>query len=427
MSTRPVQENRSFILILLLAVAIVAAIDRNAMSMLVEPIKHDFGLSDAQVGILLGPAFVVLYALFGIPFGMWADRGNRRNIVGVAITAWSILTMACGAAVGFFSLALARMGVAIGEAGAHPPAYSMISDLYDEEERGTAIGIFSLSSNLGIMIGFAAAGIISVALGWRATFYILGAPGLLLALVFFFFVREPARTHATPRSDDLAAPPLWTTLKVMWRQPSVRHLLFGSALCAFVGIGYSSWIAPYVERTFTDLDRGTIGVSLGIMIGVVGGAGTFLGGYFSDRVAKRDVRWRMYIVCIAIIIGWPIAVVALFMTDFALLLVMMALPVFVVLFHIAGVFALMQQLVLPRMRAVATAVLMLFTNLLGGGMGPYYVGLASDRLGSSTGGEGLGLALASLVFFAFWAAIHFFMVSRHLKEDIEKNAIEALG
>jgi len=421
MSTRSASPNRRVTLFLLLAVAVVASVDRMAMSVMVEPIKAEFALSDAEIGFLLGPAFVVLYALFGILFGMWSDRGNRRNIISAAISLWSLLTIACGAAIGFFTLAMTRMGVAIGEAGANPPAYSMISDLYDEHERTTAIGIFSTSSNIGILVGFAAAGLLSEALGWRNTFFILGAPGLLLGLVIYFFVKEPPRKASPLQTEDQAAPPFLTTFEHMWGQRTVRHLVVAGALAAFVGLGFSNWLPAFFERSFPEMDRGTINVGLGLVIGVVGGAGTFLGGYLSDKVAKRDIRWRLWITCIAIFLGWPIGLGSLFAGDFVVVLGLMALPAFVALFHVATLFALMQQLVAPRMRAVATAILMLCTNLLGGGLGPYYVGVLSDLLADRFGDEALAWALTSLVFFAFWAALHLYLASRHLLKDVAKQ------
>ena len=425
MSARTQGTDRTFVLFILLAVSIVASVDRQAMSMLVEPIKADFGLSDGEVGFLLGPAFVILYALFGILIGFWADRGNRRNIIAAAIAVWSVLTMACGAAVGFVTMAMARMGVAIGEAGANPPAYSMISDLYEEHERSTAIGVYSTSGNFGILIGFAAAGLLSEAFGWRSTFFLLGAPGLALALVVYFGIQEPKRKTVTLQDDSGLAPPFLTTLSHMVSQRSVRHLVAGGALAAFVGFGYVSWLPAYFERTFVDLDRGTIGIGLGLLIGIVGGTGTFLGGYFSDKVGAYDVRWRLRLAVIAMVLGWPAGVGALFAGDYLVVLGLMALPAFVALFHIATLFALMQVLVAPRMRAVATAILMVFTNLLGGGGGPWFVGVTSDLLTDRFGDRALAFALTSLIIFALWSALHFYLASRHLVKDLGRTTAEA--
>jgi len=424
MSAPTASNSRYYILFLLLAVQIVAQVDRMAMSMLVEPIKADFSLSDAEAGFLLGPAFVVLYAVLGVGFGIWADKGNRRNLIGYALVVWSVLTMACGMAVGFITMALARMGVAVGEAGANPPAYSMMSDLFDEHERGTAIGVYSTSSNIGILVGFAAAGAISEAFGWRNTFLLFGIPGILLALVMFATVREPARRQIDIDAGDQSLG-LMATARHMLSQQTIRHLLVGGALTAFVGLGFSNWLPAYFERTFVDLDRTTIGIGLGVVIGIVGGAGTFLGGFFSDRVALRDIRWRLWIACIAIAVGWPIGILSLSADDYRLVLALMALPAFVALFHLATLFALVQQLVASRMRATATAILMLFTNLLGGGLGPYFVGWLSDQLVDQYGERSLAIALSTLIVFAFWGGLHFFMANRHLVDDVERN--RALG
>ncbi len=418
-------NNRTFILFMLLLVTIVAQVDRMAMAVLIEPIRLEFGLSDTQAGFLLGPAFVVFYALFGIPFGLWADRANRRNIIVWAISLWSIFTMTCGAAVGFLSMSAARMGVAVGEAGANPPAASMIADLYEPHERGTAMGIFNMSPNIGILIGFAAAGLLSEVLGWRNTFFIIGFPGLLVGLVLWRFIAEPERDHAHDTEDARAQSGLRQTLRTMWSMHSVRHIIIASSLTGFVGSGFSNWLPTYFERTFTELSTGFINVGLGLVIGIAGGAGTFLGGFLSDKLAKHDQRWRLRIATIAIVLGWPIGILSLFTGNYMLTYALIILPAFVALFHIGTVWALMQSLVAPRMRGVAIAVLMFITNLVGGGGGPQYVGILSDAFAERLGEQALAYAMTTLIIFAFWAALHFYLASRHVVADL-KNAADNL-
>ena len=427
MPAQPAETSRTKILYLLLGVTIIAQIDRNAMSMLIEPIGDEFLLSDFERGFLLGPAFVIFFALFGIPFGMWADRGNRRNIISLAMTVWSLLTIACGMAVGFISMALARMGVAIGEAGSNPPAYSMITDLYEEHERGTATGIYSMGPALGIMIGFSAAGLLTATIGWRGAFFVFGVPGILLALYIYFFSTEPERTATAEQAEEeVKFPPLFSTLKLMLGQKTMRHLLAAGALAAFVGIGFSNWLPPYFDWAFPEISVITVGISLGLLIGIVNGGGTFLGGYISDRLGIKDVRWRLWSICIAIFLGWPIGVGAFLADNYWLVLAFIALPAFVALFHLASLFMLVQQLVDVRMRATAIAVLLLTNNLIGG-MGPAYVGQVSDMLEPSLGVDSIKWGLASLVLFAFWAAIHFFLASRHLKEDLARVQARGAG
>ena len=168
-------------------------VDRQIMGILLEPIKQDLGASDTQMGFLIGLTFALFYATLGMPIAMLADRANRRNIITAAITIWSGMTVVCGMAQSFFQLALARIGVGIGEAGSSPPSHSMISDMFPLSERGTAMGIYALGVNIGLLIAYLAGGWMSEHWGWRLTFIAVGVPGLLIALIVRFTVAEPER------------------------------------------------------------------------------------------------------------------------------------------------------------------------------------------------------------------------------------------
>lgn len=195
----PSRAYRRYVLGVLTAVYVSNYVDRQILAILLEPIKHTFQLSDTQLGFLSGISFAIFYATLGVPIAMWGDRGNRRGIIALATLVFSVMTAVCGLAQSFAQLALARIGVGIGEAGSSPPSHSIVADLYRPHERATALAIFALGVNIGILIGFMAGGWINEIFGWRAAFFVVGAPGLLLALLVRLTVREPPRGQSEAR------------------------------------------------------------------------------------------------------------------------------------------------------------------------------------------------------------------------------------
>ena len=219
--------SRAYVLALLTLVYTFNHIDRQVLVILLEPIKADLKLDDAQLGLLTGLAFAAFYATLGIPMAMWADRGNRRTIISLSLAVWSGMTAVSGLAQNFWHLLVARMGVGVGEAGGTPPATSIISDLYAPHERATALGIYTTGIGFGILGGFALGGLVYEAFGWRAAFFIAGIPGLILALLVRFTLKEPKRGAIEQRVDDGEAPSIGETLKFISGQTSFLLLLLG--------------------------------------------------------------------------------------------------------------------------------------------------------------------------------------------------------
>ena len=215
-------------------------IDRQILSILMKSIKLELGLSDQALGFLAGFAFAAFYAVLGMPIALWADRGNRRNLISLALAIWSVMTALSGLAQNFTHLALARIGVGIGEAGCSPPAHSMISDHYPPAQRATALGIYSIGIPLGVMFGLFIGGWINEAFGWRYAFFVVGVPGLLLAVLVRLTLQEPPRGLSENRSAEDAAPAFTETVKFLLRRPAFLHIAFGGALAAFVGYGVIS-------------------------------------------------------------------------------------------------------------------------------------------------------------------------------------------
>jgi len=210
-------QYRRYALLLLLLVFTSSHVDRQILAILLQPIKQELLLSDTQLGFLSGVAFAIFYATLGIPMAMWADRGNRRNLIAAALSVWSGMTVLCGVATTFWQLALARIGVGVGEAGSSPPSHSIIADMYPPAERATAMSIFSLGVNFGLMLGFLFGGWINQWYGWRAAFFVAGAPGLLLALIVRVTLREPPRGYAEGiQHTQQEIPGLWEIVRFIF-------------------------------------------------------------------------------------------------------------------------------------------------------------------------------------------------------------------
>jgi MFS family permease len=412
---------RSYVLGVLVVVYTFNFIDRQILSILLEPIKVDLGLSDTELGLLTGFAFALFYATLGIPIARFADRSSRRNLIAGSLVVWSGMTALSGAATNFWYLLLARIGVGVGEAGCSPAAHAMIADYYPMERRATALGIYSLGIPIGILFGFLAGGWINQFFGWRNAFYIVGIPGLLLALVVRYTVVEPQRGMAEGRVASAMQPGVLETFRFLWSKRSFRHMALGGGLTAFVGYGFVSWMPSFLIRSH-GMSTGEIGTWLGLILGIPGGIGIALGGYLADRYGGRDKRWYLWIVAVALLAGTPFAIgVFLAPTPTEALLFLMV-PVMLGNFYQATTFSQTQSLVELRMRSVAAAVLLFILNIIGLGAGPQAVGIASDLLAPEFGQESLRYALLFSSLVNVWAAVHYFIAGKYLAADLAKNA-----
>jgi predicted MFS family arabinose efflux permease len=404
---------RHYALGILVVVYTFNFIDRQILSILLQPVKDDLGLSDTAMGMLTGFAFAAFYATLGIPIARFADRSNRRNLVAWALGIWSIMTALSGLAQNFWHLLAARIGVGIGEAGCSPPAHSMIADYYPADQRATALGIYSLGIPFGIMFGLFAGGWINEFFGWRAAFFIVGLPGILLALLVRFSLREPPRGMAEGRADSADQPSVGETLHYLWAKKSFRHMSFASALTAFVGYGFITWAPSFLTRSF-GMGTGEIGTWFGLILGIPGGIGIALGGYLADRFGAHDPKWFLWTTAVALIICVPLNIVVFISTNSTTALLAMILPVLLGNFYQATTFSQTQGISALRMRAVAAGILLFILNIIGLGLGPQLVGILSDVLNPEYGDESLRYALLICSLVYLWAAVHYFIAGRHL-------------
>lgn len=425
-ASNPAQSNesvfspavRNYALSVLFVVYTFNFIDRQILSILLEPIKADLQLSDTALGMLTGFAFALFYATLGIPIARYADKGNRRNLIALALAIWSGMTALCGLAQNFWHLLAARIGVGVGEAGCSPPSHSMIADYFPATNRATALGIYSLGIPVGILFGFIAGGWLNEFFGWRVAFFVVGVPGLLLAVLVRFTLREPPRGMAEGRVDSSEVQPtIMETFRYLWAKRAFRHMAIGGALTAFVGYGIVTWVPSFLIRSY-GMTTGEVGTYLGLILGIPGGIGIVLGGYCADRFGSRDTRWYLWIVSVSLLLATPFSVGVYMSGSATASLLFLIFPVLLGNFYQATTFSQAQGLATLRMRAVAAAVLLFILNIIGLGAGPQLVGVLSDLLKDSYGDESLRYSLLILSFVNIWAAYHFYVAGKYLKGDL---------
>ncbi len=415
-------EYRRYALFVLLLAYISSYVDRQIMGVLLEPIRLEFDLSDTQMGFLGGVAFGIFYATLGMPIAFLADRWSRRNIIAIAITVWSFMTVACAFVTGFWTLALARVGVGVGEAGSSPPSHSMIADLYPENKRAGALAIYALGVYIGIMLGFLVGAYVAQWWGWRAAFVVVGLPGLAIALLVRFTLVEPPRGHSDGLAPTESGPidwsEAWGQIKAgfahLWNDKPSRHVVAGVTLVSFVGYGGAYWGAAFFVRSH-GLTLVEVGQYLAAVIGVAGVIGAVVGGRLSDRLGEKDVRWKLWVVALAKVIAAPILLWFFFEFDTTVALLIYIPTVLLGAFYLGPSFAMIQSRAPHHMRSLCSAIMLFILNIIGLGFGPQAVGLISDALAPIYDKESLRYSLMILSFINVWGAYHYFAAGKALR------------
>jgi predicted MFS family arabinose efflux permease len=411
---------RKYALIMLLVIYTSNFMDRQILNILIEPIKADLGASDTMMGFLAGTVFAIFYATLGMPIAMAADRMSRKKIIVAATTIWSGMTVLCGFAGNFWQLALARIGVGVGEAGGSPPSHSMIADMYPQEKRSTALSIFALGVPIGILLGFMIGGRINDALGWQWAFIIVGAPGILIAALAAWTLKEPPRGHSDFHlDDDGEIPSIKEVCRHIYSQRSLVHIIAGCTLAAFVGYSGVVWGGAFLVRSH-GMTVSQAGTALSLIIGLSGMVGTFTGGYLSDRMGKIDIAWKIKIVGLIILGMFPFALFAYISDSTFWALFFFIFVSFAGTVYLGPAFAMTQSLVPLRMRALASAVLLFILNLFGLGGGPQITGVLADLYLDRFGAHSLRYALLTISVVMLWAGWHFVRAGKFLKDDLER-------
>ena len=393
-------------------------IDRQLLSILQESIKEELLLSDSQLGLLTGFAFAVFYVTAGIPIARFADRSNRRNIIAFSVGLWSLMTALSGLVQNYAQLLIARIGVGVGEAGGSPPSHSIISDIFPVESRASAISFYSTGVNLGILFGFLLGGWLNEFFGWRTAFFVVGAPGIIIAIIVRFTLKEPIRGLSENKQVTEDAVPFKDVLLVLWHSISFRHLALGAALNAFASYSTSNWTASFFIRTH-DMTTGELGTWLALIIGLGGAIGVLGGGLIADRLGRKDKRWYAWIPAIAGFVSVPF-MIGVYTTENAYIALMCAVvPGVMFNVYLGNTIATTHGLVGLRMRATASAILFLILNMIGLGIGPWAVGILSDSFAASLGDDSLRYAMLYIIPpMMFWSACHFFCAAKTLREDL---------
>jgi MFS family permease len=417
-----------YVVWLLFLVYVLNFVDRQILIILMEPIRLEFGFSDKQLGLLGGLAFAVLYSTLGIPIARLADRSNRVNIISISIFIWSIATVLTGMARSFTQLLLARVAVGVGEAGCSPPAYSLLADYFSREKRTTAFSIYSMGIYGGVFVGYLLGAFVAEHHGWRAAFWVVGIPGILLAPVVKFSLREPPRGFADGQEVQAKMPPVSKVLGALAAKRSFRHLAIAAALHAFVGYGVNGFHPSFLIRTH-QFSVAEVGVILSIVAAVSGVGGTWFGGYLADRFTnlRKDVRWQLWVPAVATLVNVPVAMMAYTSPDRITVVWLLFISLVFGVMYLGPTFATLQRLVSARERALGSALLLLVINLVGLGLGPYLVGVLSDIMNqvflndglaaAQAKAQGLRTSLTIMVCVNVWSFIHYMLAARTLERD----------
>lgn len=417
------KQYRTFALLLLTLVYGFNFIDRQIMGILAPFIQKDLGLTNTELGLLIGLAFAVFYTFVAIPIAWLADRFNRVNILSIALATWSAFTALTGLANNFVQVALARMGVGIGEAGGSPPSHSIISDMYPKEERASALGVYSMGIPLGIMAAyFVTASLMDVSedqVNWRQIFIFLGLTGIALAVVVKLVLKEPVRgAMELTSSTTISKPPFLDSLKVLMRIPAWWAMCFGIAFGSFVSYAKSAFQTKYLVTLDPSFDFQTLVIILGIMNGTTYAGGAFFGARLADRWGKKDIRAYGWLPAIAMLLCLPVGIIGWWVDSVEMHLVFATFALLLLGIYLGPSFAIAQTLAPIHMRAMSTALFFFILNMIALGGGPTFAGWLMDVFGNNYNEiESIRYSLTVTTCVFIPSVISFLLVSKFLPKD----------
>ncbi len=413
---------RHYCLALMFVVLVIAYVDRGIFGVVLEPIKAEFGLSDLQLGLLTGPAFAVFYAVMGIPLARWADMGDRRVVVALCMAIWSAMTALGGAAQSFMTLFLTRIGVGVGEAGAVPPTHSLASGYYPPQHHGKVASLLSFAALLGSFAGVVVGGAVLAATDWRTTLMVVGLPGLALAVLTFFTLREPRELTRVPRPGEIFDADSRRIMRHLFATPTYLQLALAFAVISFFTLGMPAFLIPFFQRSFgLEVELATRYYGVTALLSTVGG--TILAGVVVDRLARRDVAWKLRLPGLLCLVAAPIMAAGLLSSDVRNCLLLYGIGNTLVFVALPALYSSVYGVSLSRERSMAMAILGLITNLIGLGLGPVVIGAVSDGLAPQFGIDSLRYALASSVLFLAWAAVHMLIGAKTLPQDVVEEPV----
>ena len=409
----------------LLVVYTLNFLDRQILNILAEPIKGELGLSDTQLGLLAGPAFAVFYAVLGIPIARYADRSttNRVSLISVSLAIWSAMTVLCGFAQNFWQLALARIGVGVGEAGCTPSAHSLISDTVAPEKRASAIAFYGMGVPIGTLLGLVIGGVVNDIWGWRVALMLVGAPGLVVALVLPFLLRDPRR-FGLMKGDivpvGLPPIPVREAVAEIFTSRAYVLLLVAASFAAFLSYGKGLWTLSLFIRShgMTTTEVGLIGAAT---LGVAGIFGTWLGGWAADRFGHTNRRHILTLPAVGMAVAAPIQFFGYGAHIWWVAGLLILVPTILNAAYYGPAYACVQGLVRKELRAVAASVMLFGQNLIGLGLGPFIFGALSDWLQPMAGTESVRWVLFGAAWLGFIPAFFFWRASLRLNVELDQK------
>jgi MFS family permease len=416
---------KPYALLLMTTVYTVSLLDRGLMFILLEPIKVDLRLSDAQIGFVTGIAFAAFYATLGVPIARWADSGRRTTIVTLAMAVWSLTAMACLFVTNYVQLVIARIVAAVGDSGVKPPIYSLLGDYFpDPTERTRAMYINELAAPIAGFASFVAAGWLNEVYDWRVALFVAGIPGLLLALLARLTLAEPPRRQVDTTQVPAHVTPLRDVLANMWGQPSCRHLIIAMVVLFTMGQGVVTWQAAFLIRNHS-MGTAELGLWMGLIHTLGSATGITAGAYVLGRWYVGNERGQMRLAAFAASVSVPFYVAFLLLPNKYLALSVLIPQAIVFSAFIPAIYVLLQRLVPDNLRATSLMVLLFFCNLIGMGIGPQAVGILSDFFEPIVGAAALRNAMLLFSFLGFWAGYHLWRVGNTIHRDIEHVTVES--
>lgn len=412
---------RTYLLALLAAILTFNYVDYQAIGLVLQNIKETFRVSDTELGLMTGIAFTLFYSTLGIPIGRWADRGNRIAIIAITVGLRSIMVMLMGGARSFAELMLIRVGVAVGEAGCLPPAYSLIADHFGHAERPRAVALFLIGAPLSAMIGNFAGGWLNELYGWRTMFVLLGIPGLVLMAMAWLTLKEPRSASREQVRERRPAAPISDVVQALWTNRTFRHVLAMLCLNFFFASGAGQWQAAFFMRSF-GFDTMDLGVWFALIFGVGGVVGTYCGGSLASRYAPRDERRQLRILAVLNVSFGVVSAIAYLSDNAHISLALTGLAAIGLSLQAAPLLATLQTVVPETMLATSISIVYLFANLVGAGLGPVAVGALSDGLRQALGNESLRYALLATCPGYLWGAWHLWRGAQTVAADAESAA-----
>ena len=421
-SRAPTSLLRWYVLILTCFIYAINIADRYVVSTVLEPIRLELHLNDKGVAFLTGTPLALFYVAFGIPLSWMADRMNRRNILAISLIVWSAFTVLCGRSRNYLEFLLGRIGVGIGEAGGTPPSTAIVSDYFPCDRRPMAMTVLALGAPIGAFLGLNFAGWVANVYSWRMAFIALGIPGLVVGVMVYLTVREPARGRLDGIQDEIK-PTLWQSTKFLWKQKAAYHVVIGGGLCALWGWGLIFWTTTFLRRTY-DLNVSQAADVTGDIHLVGGVAASIFTAWLLSRPWMADPRRVALFLAAGIGLATVPSIIAYWTHSLLVCKVMFWLFIPAIYFYIGPCFGLLNNLSPCHMRNMFIAISLLVANILNLVVAPQAVGALSDWFAGShaVDAASLRLALLCLAPTGFWAAYHLWLASRTIVED-QKRAV----